>query len=206
MTIPSLFPGAALVPDWPFGDLAPMSADVIMADPPWRFRLYSEAGEHKSPQRHYACMDLAAIKAMPVGELAGRHAMLWLWATWPMLPQALEIMAAWGFKYTTGGAWDKGRWGPGYVHRSVTEPWLIGTRGSPRIDGRSVPNVIRETRREHSRKPEMAYALAERMMPGATRIELFARTRRPGWQVWGDEAEKFAAVAATIEEGAHPCN
>ena len=192
----SLFPGDALVRDWPFGDLAPMTFDVIMADPPWHFRLYSEDGEHKSPQRHYACMDLAAIKALPVGELARRDAMLWLWATWPMLPAALEVVTAWGFTYKTGGAWDKARWGTGYLLRSVTEPWLVATRGSPRIDGRSVPNIIHEPRREHSRKPEAAYAMAEKMLPGAARLELFARTPRPGWQAWGYETDKVAAAAA----------
>ena len=176
---------------WPFGDLVPQAYDFIMADPPWRFENYSQAGQAKGPEPHYPTMSDAEILSLPVGDLARENCALWLWATAPKLPLAFEALAAWGFEYVTLGCWNKGRWGTGYVLRSVAEPFLIAKRGAPKIDGRSVPNLITESRRGHSRKPDTAYVFAERMMRKARRADLFSRTDRPGWESWGDEAGKF---------------
>ena len=193
---PMLFDGPTLTSGrWPFGDLAPGAYGLIMADPPWLFDLYSAKGEAKSANAQYACMDIEAIRRLPIAELASRDCVLWLWATWPLLPEAIATIARWGFTYKTGGAWDKQRWGTGYLMRSVCEPFLIATKGHPRVDGRSVPNLIEESRREHSRKPELAYELAERMAGDVDRLEVFSRTPRAGWSTWGDEASKFVEVA-----------
>lgn len=195
---------------------------LIMADPPWRFDLFSDLGEEKSPQRQYDCMALADICALPVEALAAEDCLLWLWATNPMLPQALEVMAAWGFEFRTAGTWvkrtktGKDAMGTGYVFRSANEPILIGARGRPRIGFRSVRSTIASyhgvtedvldlrlecisvtidaVRRRHSEKPEAAYAAAEKLRPDARRIELFSRTSRPGWACWGDEVGKFDAA------------
>jgi N6-adenosine-specific RNA methylase IME4 len=187
---------------WPFGTLSPFGFDLLMVDPPWAFALRSDKGETKSPQAQYACMPLDAIKALPVAQLARGDAFLWLWATNPMLPQALEVMAAWGFTFTTAGTWVKttttGKlaFGTGYVLRSASEPFLIGKFGRPRA-GRSVRSVIMAPTREHSRKPDEAYAAAEALMPGALRrADLFSRESRPGWSAWGNEAGRFDEVAA----------
>ena len=187
---------------WPFGTLQPLGFGMIMADPPWAFALRSDKGEAKSPQAQYACMPLDAIKALPVAQLARGDAFLWLWATNPMLPQALEVMAAWGFTFSTAGTWVKttsgGKlaFGTGYVLRSASEPFLIGKFGRPRA-GRSVRSVIMAPVREHSRKPTQAYEAAEALMPSALqRADLFSRESRPGWQSWGAEAGKFDGVAA----------
>jgi MT-A70 len=95
-------------PDWPFAGLAPRGFKVIIADPPWNFRAYSDKGLKKAPQQHYGCMDLDAIKVLPVAELAHPDGCaLALWATAPMLPQAFAAMKAWGFTYKTMGAWAK---------------------------------------------------------------------------------------------------
>ncbi len=182
--------------NWPFGDLQPESFDFIMADPPWFFDLYSEEGEEKSPHAQYQCMSLEDIKAMPVLDLAAPNCLLWLWATNPMLPQGLEVLAAWGFRFATAGTWvkmtkhGKQAFGTGYIFRSANEPVLIGVRGKPKTT-RVVRGAIMGPVREHSRKPEEAYEAAEKLMPDANRLELFSRTNRPGWQVWGDEAGKF---------------
>ena len=195
---PFLFSGTQLRNDWPFGNLRPNGYDLIMADPPWRFGLWSSKGEEKSPQAHYHTMSIPEIKALPVAELAAADCLLWLWATAPMLPQSFEIMAAWGFRYATMGGWHKttpgGKtaFGTGYVMRSAFEPFVIGKRGNPKTT-RSVRNLVVGQVREHSRKPEEAYAAAEALMPGAARAELFSRTDRPGWSAWGDEAGKFSA-------------
>lgn len=191
---------------WPFGELPLFGFDLIMADPPWPFDLWSEAGEEKSPQAQYETMTLDEIAALPVGHLADRNCILFLWATWPLIldrndagiSPAGSIMRAWGFRYATGGAWIKrtrsGKlgFGTGYRVRSSCEPWLLGINGDPETPGASrARNVIEGLARQHSRKPDEAYKWAERYMPNARRLDLFARQSRPGWTGWGLEATRF---------------
>jgi len=193
---PGFFDGADAVAEWPFGALLPQNFDLIMADPPWSFELYSDAGEEKSAQAQYRCMPLAEIERLPVADLAAPDCLLWLWATAPMLPQQLAVMARWGFEFKTSGAWVKttsgGKiaFGTGYVLRGAHELFLIGTRGNPKTS-RGVRSVVMGERREHSRKPDTAFAAAEKLMPKARRAELFSRTNRAGWQCWGDETGAF---------------
>lgn len=175
--------------------------DLIVMDPPWRFATRSAKGiTAKGAGGQYGTMSLDAIKAMPVAALAAPDAILWLWATNPMLPQAFEVMAAWGFTFKTAGHWSKktkhGKqaFGTGYLLRCAGEPFLIGTRGKPKT-ARNVRSVIEGPVREHSRKPDEAFAAAEAMMPGARRVELFSRQARPGWTTWGDEVGKFEVTA-----------
>lgn len=185
-----------------FVDLLPYGRgfDLIMADPPWRFGLWSKKGDEKSADAQYRTMKLADIKAMPVPMLAADNCLLWLWATHPMVPQALEVMAAWGFEFKTSGVWVKrtrhGKlgFGTGYILRCASEPFLIGTRGRVRTV-RNVRTVIEGKIRKHSQKPEEAFREANRILRaeqypegGPLRIELFSRTDRPGWKHWGDEA------------------
>lgn len=185
---------------WPFGDLQPHSFDLIMADPAWTYRMYSEAGEAKSPQAQYRTMMIDEIKAMPVLDLASTDCLLWLWAVNPMLPQAIDVLRAWGFEFKTAGTWlkttknGKINFGTGYILRGSNEPFLIGTRGSPRT-AKNVRSGFTGLIREHSRKPEEAYAAAERLMPNARRLDLFSRTDRAGWTAWGDETGKFEVAA-----------
>ncbi|MBR9837053.1 MAG: DNA methyltransferase [Rhodobacteraceae bacterium] len=168
-----------------------------MADPPWRFSTRSSKGvTRKGAGGQYRTMSLADIIAMPVADIAAEDCLLWLWATNPMLPQAFEVMAGWGFTFKTAGHWAKttrhGKlaFGTGYILRCAGEPFLIGTRGRP-VTTRSVRSVVMGPVREHSRKPEIAFKEAERLMPEARRIELFSREERPGWRSWGDETGKF---------------
>ncbi len=169
---------------------------LIMADPPWHFENWSEAGTEKNASAQYDVMDLDAIKQLSVGHFAAPDCVLWLWATNPMLPQALEVMAAWGFEFKTAGHWSKvtakGKqaFGTGYILRSAGEPFLIGTNGNPHT-ANTVRSVIEGPVREHSRKPEEAFAAAEQLVPGVPRLELFSRQERPGWDVFGNEVDKF---------------
>lgn len=183
---------------WPFGALAPQSFDLIMADPPWHFELYSEAGEEKSAQAQYRTLSLEDIAALPVADLARENSLLVLWATAPMLPAQIAIGERWGFRYVTSGVWvkrtkhGKTAFGTGYVLRNAHEPFLIMKRGDPKT-ARDVRSVVEAEVREHSRKPDAAFAMAERLMPwpGVKRAELFSREHRAGWESWGDEAGKF---------------
>jgi N6-adenosine-specific RNA methylase IME4 len=122
-----------------------------------------------------------------------------------------ELIKAWGARYVTGGSWfkrtitGKAAFGPGYRFRTTCEPYLLSIFGNPATMGARTRNVIesfeRENgfdglRREHSRKPEEAYALCERYMPGGRMCELFSRQSRPGWDTWGYEAGKFDPVVS----------
>lgn len=182
----------------PFSELTGSWYDMIMADPPWLFKLRSEKNLLKSPQGKYRCMPLPEIKRLPVADLAARDSLLWLWTTNPMIDQGLEVLKHWGFTFKTAGHWakitktGKQSFGPGYILRCAGEPFLIGTRGKPKAT-KAVRSVILGLIREHSRKPEEAYREAEKLMPDARRLDLFTRQTRQGWTPWGDEATKFDA-------------
>lgn len=192
---------------WPFGSLSPLRYGAILADPPWAFETHSEKGQAKGPEAHYVTMSAAEIAALPVDHLAGPDCYLFLWATWPHLEIALDVMRSWGFAYVTGGSWTKRtrHWnvamGTGYVLRSATEPFLVGRLGRPRVADRGrrnvilapseVPDSIEAVRREHSRKPPEMRALVEALVPDQPRCELFAREPWPGAEVWGNQVDRF---------------
>lgn len=172
---------------------------TILADPPWQFqnRTGKMAPEHKRLNR-YGTMDLADIKAMPIGKLAEETAHLYLWVPNALLPEGLEVMRAWGFQYKSNLVWHKvrkdggsdGR-GVGFYFRNVTEVILFGVRGKNArtlAPGRSQVNYLSSRKREHSRKPDEQYALIEACSPGPY-LELFARGARPGWSIWGNQAD-----------------
>lgn len=169
---------------------------TILADPPWQFqnRTGKMAPEHQRLHR-YPTMDLAAIKALPVGRVTAPAAHLYLWVPNALLPQGLEVLQAWGFSYKSNIVWYKTRQdggpdgrGVGFYFRNVTELLLFGTRGSMRTlaPGRKQVNLIATKKREHSRKPDEMYDVIESCSPGPY-LELFARFPRSGWDQWGNE-------------------
>ena len=172
---------------------------TIYADPPWRFqnRTGKVAPENKKLNR-YETMDLEAIKAMPVSQIAADKSHLYLWVPNALLPEGLEVMKAWGFEYKGNIVWEKvrkdgqpdGR-GVGFYFRNVTELLLFGIRGDNNrtlAPARSQVNLIRTMKREHSRKPDELIPIIENCSPGPF-IELFARGDRDGWAMWGNQAD-----------------
>lgn len=163
---------------------------VIYADPEWQFETRSAQGMDRSADNHYPTSPLEAIKARDVGSLAADDAVLFLWATAPMLPQALEVMAAWGFAYKTNFNWHKDRIGTGFLNRNRHEHLLLGTRGNvpaPAM-GDQFDSSIEAAVGAHSAKPEIFYELIESYFPSLPKIELNARQARKGWVRWGYEA------------------
>ncbi|VEI13632.1 MT-A70 family methyltransferase [Trueperella bialowiezensis] len=171
---------------------------TILADPPWRFanRTGKVAPEHRRLDR-YSTMDLDAIKSLPVSDVAAKNAHLYLWVPNALLPDGLEVMKSWGFRYVSNIIWAKRRKdggpdgrGVGFYFRNVTEMILFGVKGKMRTlqPGRSQVNMIETRKREHSRKPDEQYNLIESCSPGPF-LELFARNPRDGWTVWGDESD-----------------
>lgn len=186
----------------------------IYGDPAWRYKMRSAKGEAKSPQSHYRTMtDAELMAAAPAIErLAARDAVFFMWAVFPKLPFALELLKGCGFTYKTGGAWAKqsttGRawaFGTGYILRSAAEILLVGTRGSPTWTSKSVRNLWVAPLREHSRKPDAVIEDIERLTIGP-RLELFSRTERPGWDyALSDELGKFGdGGAAPPPQGDRP--
>lgn len=169
---------------------------VILADPEWKFETWSANGMHRAADNHYATSETEKIAARPIADIAAKDCVLFLWATAPMLLDALHVMAAWGFAYKSHGIWDKEIAGTGYWFRNQHEVLLVGTRGdipAPAM-GTQPSSVFREARGEHSVKPTAFHELIERWFPSVPKIELNARAARPGWDAWGAEAP--AAEAA----------
>jgi len=164
---------------------------VLYADPPWHFEVYNEeSGIERAAGNHYPTMELAEICALSVADIATDDAILFMWTTAPHLGESFEVLEAWGFEYKSNAVWVKDKLGLGYYVRNRHELLLIATRGDfpcPQPANRP-SSVIEAPRREHSRKPNEAYALIERMYPELPKIELFARNTRPGWDAWGNEA------------------
>ncbi len=166
---------------------------VILADPPWPWEAYSEeTGMDRSPDNHHATMSLEEIKALPVASIADDDAGLWLWATVPLLPEALEVLAAWGFGYSTHYAWAKDRIGNGYRNRNQHEILLHGVKGkfpAPAASDRK-SSLIVAPRGLYSAKPESILEMIEAQYGPLPKLEMFRRGKaRPGWDVWGAEAE-----------------
>lgn len=172
---------------------------TIMADPPWRFtnRTGKMAPEHRRLSR-YETMTLEDICALPVADVAASTAHLYLWTPNALLPDALQVMQAWGFQYKSNIIWHKirkdggsdGR-GVGFYFRNVTEIILFGVRGKnarTEAAGRRQVNMIESRKREHSRKPDEQYDLIESCSQGPY-LEMFARGTRPNWTVWGNQAD-----------------
>lgn len=184
---------------------------AILADPPWRFvNLWNvPAGPNRGDSAHYNTMTAEDLNNLPVASLAADDCVLFMWVIWILLPEALETIKAWGFEYKTCGfAWIKanasqldmlrddldGQMGMGYWTRANSEVCLLATRGKPKRLNADVRQGIIAPRREHSRKPDGIHERIERLVAGPY-LELFARQQRPNWTVWGNQTDKFKAIA-----------
>ena len=172
---------------------------IIYADPPWSYNVASKKGTSRGvAERYYPTMKLEDIKKLPIGELTD-NGVLFLWATYPNLPQALEVIKSWGFIYkTVAFTWIKiypksknPIMGCGFWTRANAEICLLATKGKgyPRRINKGIQQVIIEPKREHSQKPEIARERILQLMGNLPRIELFARQKTEGWDVWGNEVK-----------------
>lgn len=164
--------------------------DVLVVDPPWEYdRQPKDSGMRGEVD--YLTEPVAQLQQRTLP--ASDDAVLWLWTTNAFMAEAHTLAAAWGFTVKTILTWDKVHMGLGSWLRNVTEHCLVCVKGQPVVTLTNQTTLIRETRREHSRKPEAFYALVESLCPGR-KWELFARTPRAGWTQEGVEAAKFAEV------------
>lgn len=159
---------------------------VIYADPPWR---YSNTGFDEAADAQYPTMAVEEICNLPVTQLATDASVLFLWATNPLLPEAIQVLETWGFEYKTNMAWvkDKAR-GKGWFLKSKHELLLIGVReNAPQPAVRPSSAFEADRGPIHSRKPEKAYEIIEAMYPEGNKVELFSRNVRDDWEMWGNE-------------------
>jgi len=167
---------------------------IIYADPPWN---YADQGCQGTMANHYKGMDLFSLTQLPVGKITAKDCVLFLWTTYPMMKEALITITSWGFKYKSiAFQWLKlnpksltpfyglGRW-----TRGNTEPCLLATKGHPKRISASVFQLIQSPRLRHSQKPTEARGKIIELMGVLPRIELFARQKTEGWDVWGNEVE-----------------
>jgi len=171
---------------------------IIYADPPWKFKVWCfGTGSGRSPDQYYPTMNIEDICALPIQDIADKNCILFLWGTWPKLKEALQVIDAWGFKYKTSAfVWGKQNpknrefmCGLGYWTRKATEFVLLATKGSPKRMDKSVREFIAAPRRKHSQKPDEIKNRIVQLMGDIPRIELFAREKTEGWDVWGNEVD-----------------
>lgn len=170
---------------------------IIYADPPWS---YEKTGGTKSSRgmakQFYNTMSLEEICSLDVSSIADENCALFLWATWPKLPEALKVVEAWGFTYFgLGFEWikktemGKDIFGMGYWTRANSEPCLLAFRGKMKPQSHAIRQILEAVRQEHSAKPQEARDRIVQLVGELPRIELFARQKTEGWDAWGNEVQ-----------------
>jgi len=170
--------------EWPKGKYR-----VIYADPPWQYGDERSGGNHGGAVDHYNTMGINELKNMPIASLAEDNAVLFLWATAPLLPEALELINAWGFKYKTNFIWDKVKHNMGHYNSVRHELLLIATKGSCTPDNVQLFDSVQSIERtdRHSEKPEEFRKIIETLYTYGNKLEMFARKQVEGWEVFGNE-------------------
>lgn len=169
---------------------------IIYADPPWSYKDKALAGKRGAVCK-YPVMSLEDIKNLPVGGVASENCVLFLWVTMPKLNEVFEVIKAWGFEYkTVAFTWVKRNkisnnwfWGMGRWTRANAELCLIATKGKPKRISATVHSIVDTPVQQHSQKPNEVRKRIVNLMGDLPRIELFAREKTPGWDVWGNEVE-----------------
>lgn len=171
---------------------------AIYADFPWAFEAYTNkrAVPQRAPGQHYDTMTEAELARLPIPALAAKDCALFTWVTDSHLEHCLRLINGYGFTFkTVVFIWDKRTMSLGHWTRKEGEICLLSTRGKPSRIDKGVRQIHCEVRREHSRKPEEFRHRVERLVAGPY-LELFGRQPRPGWQIAGNEADRFAGPAS----------
>jgi N6-adenosine-specific RNA methylase IME4 len=181
---------------------------IIYADPAWTFKVYSDKGKGRNAENHYSVSSLEDMKKLPVQNIAREDSILFMWATYPNLLEAVELIKAWGFEYkTVAFTWIKKNkksdgffLGLGYWTRANPEICLLATRGKPKRVSKGVRNLLISRIRRHSQKPDETRERIVSLMGDLSRIELFARDSVEGWDVWGNEVPQPKKEAKKEED------
>jgi len=171
--------------------------NIIYADCPWQYKVWSKKGQGRSAENHYPTMRIEDICALPVSSIAAPDCALFMWVTFPTLPDAFKVLEAWGFTYkTVAFVWVKRNrkspgwfWGLGHWTRANAEMCLLATKGKPKRISAKVHQIIDSPVEEHSKKPDETRRRIVELVGDLPRIELFARQTTPGWDAWGNEVK-----------------
>lgn len=182
----------------------PKTYKVIYADPPWAYNNFQGKGTtFGDVSAHYPTMTFDQMRTLSVSTLtAADGCVLFMWATFPNLPEALSLITAWGFEYkTVAFTWIKTRgkdWysGLGFYTNSNAEICLLARRGKFRRASKNVKQLVVAELRRHSEKPAEVRDRIVSLCGDVPRIELFARTKTPGWDIWGNELPNNVELAA----------
>ena len=171
---------------------------VIYSDPPWRYD-FSKSDSRKI-ENQYPTMTVEEICNMKIP--SDDNAVLYLWATAPKLEEALKVMKAWGFQYKSNAIWDKVKIGMGFWFRGQHELLLVGVKGkfSPPIPSLRIGSVIREARKAHSKKPDIIREYIGKWYSDKNKLELFAREKFEGWDVFGNEVNSDVKIKLLEKE------
>lgn len=166
--------------------------NIIYADPPWSYR--NMGNIQATANAHYPTMRQEDIENLPIERLAEKDCILFLWATFPKIQEALDCMKAWGFEYkTVGFTWVKKNkrgghfFGVGWYTKSNAEVCLIGIKGKAPKVSNGVSSIVETVREAHSKKPDVVRDKIIEFSGDIPRIELFARQHAEGWDCWGNE-------------------
>ena len=162
--------------------------NVIYADPAWE---YSNSGFEMSAEKKYPTMSIEKLKELEVINLGAENSIMFMWATNPLLKDAIGVMESWGFEYKTNFVWIKKKHTAGFYVFGQHELLLIGVKGSMLPTGDKPKSIIQGDNSIHSKKPEIVYSIIESMFPNMKYVELFARNKRKNWESWGNETKKY---------------
>jgi len=190
--------------------LIPRKFNILYADPPWKYERNKVQG---AAERHYPTMSIEQLCALDVEKITDENCALFLWSTFPFLPEALRLIKAWGFTYkTTAFVWLKQNrknrdwfFGLGFWTRGNAEICLLATKGKPKRKSAKVSQLIIAPIDKHSKKPDIVREKIVELMGDLPRIELFARQTTPGWEVFGNEV-KSSVTLSEKEENYAVCN
>jgi len=158
--------------------------NVIYCDPPWK---YNNQGFVISAEQHYPTMNIDDLCKMDIKSISAENCVCFMWVTNPILEDGLRLLNNWGFGYKSNFVWVKTNHTPGFYVFGQHEILMIGIKGSFLPTGNKYKSIIKGENLIHSKKPEIVYDIIEKMYPNCKYIELFARNRREGWEVWGNE-------------------
>lgn len=162
---------------------------IIYADPPWSYGDKQDISSLGGATKHYPTMSIDELCSMPIMDLAQDDAVLFLWVTSPLLNECFAVIEAWGFNYKTSFVWDKVKHNMGHYNSVRHELLLICTRGSCTPDNVKLFDSVQSIERNenHSEKPEYFREIIETLYTHGRKIELFARRKVEGWDVFGNE-------------------
>jgi N6-adenosine-specific RNA methylase IME4 len=175
--------------------------NIVYADPPWSYKDKALSGNRGACCK-YDVMDTSDISKLPIGDIAAKDSVLFMWVTMPKLNECFGLIESWGFQYKTCAfTWVKRNrkspgyfWGMGRWTRANAELCLLATKGKPKVMSHSVHSIIDTPIEGHSKKPDVVRDKIVELCGDLPRIELFARQSTPGWTVFGNEVEGSVAL------------